>query len=458
MPADLLITGARVIDGSGAEEYAADVVVEAGTITAVHREPGTLPPRAVPSRRAVASSRPDSSTCTPTRTCRSWSAPGVTTAVAVPAASAVCPAGTCDGLRATIVGTRGADTIVGTQGRDVIAARSGWDTVRGRGGNDVICGADGADSLMGGLGDDRVFGGRGAVVDDRTGRHLRNDTLRGGPGDDQIVGGRDNRDLPSPLPDMVDFSAAVRGMDVDLDTGVAVGQGRDRLSIQSWFINGSDHDDRLIGSQFRDYLYGGLGADYLAGRGGPDTIIGDVMSNSGDSSPDVVRGQGGDDFLSTWGGQDVQYGGPGDDELSDWGASSDRLYGQDDDDKITDGVVPGAGQVLSGGPGRNEVDLRTRSAQVSGVMDLRIGETTVDLAQPTVVETSGFTTVRVPNGDWTLLRDGRRGVLLGEPCGTAHHLRGRRMTTISVGPTAPTTSREVRGTTRLFPKVARTPA
>jgi hypothetical protein len=38
--ADLQITGARVIDGSEAPEYAADVVVEAGTITAVHREPG----------------------------------------------------------------------------------------------------------------------------------------------------------------------------------------------------------------------------------------------------------------------------------------------------------------------------------------------------------------------------------------------------------------------------------
>ena len=323
-------------------------------------------------------------------------------AVAVPVASAVARPVTCDGLRATIVGTRGDDTIVGTPGRDVIAARSGWDTVRARGGNDVICGADGADSLMGGLGDDRVFGGRGAVVDDRTGRHLRNDTLRGGPGDDLIIGGRDNRDLPSPIPDLVDFSAAVRGMDVDLDTGVAVGQGRDVLSIQSWFINGSDHDDRLIGSGFRDHLDGGLGADYLAGRGGPDTIIGDLMSNSGDFSPDVVRGQGGDDFLSTWGGQDVQYGGTGDDQHSDWGASRDRLYGQGDDDKITDVVVPGEGQVLSGGPGRNEVDLRTRLDQVSGVMDLRIGDTTVDWAPPTVVETSGFTTVRVPNGDWTL--------------------------------------------------------
>jgi Ca2+-binding RTX toxin-like protein len=316
--------------------------------------------------------------------------------------SAVARPVTCDGLRATIVGTRGADTIVGTQGRDVIAARSGWDTVWGRGGNDVICGADGSDSLLGGPGDDRVFGGRAAVVNDREGPQLRNDTIRGGPGDDQIVGGRDNRDLPAPLPDMVDYASAVRGMDVDLDTGIAVGQGRDRLSIQSWYINGSDHDDHLIGSPFRDNLYGGLGADYLAGRGGPDTIIGDVSSNSGDASPDVVLGQDGNDFLSTWGGEDVQYGGPGDDELSDWGTSSDRLYGQDDDDKVTDVVVPAAGQVLRGGPGRNEVILWTRTAQVSGVMDLRIGETTVDLAQPTVVETSEFTTVRVPNGAWTI--------------------------------------------------------
>lgn len=63
---------------------------------------------------------------------------------------------TCQGRRATIVGTGGSDRLDGTQGRDVIAALGGDDVVRGLGGNDLICGHRGHDKLFGGAGRDRV--------------------------------------------------------------------------------------------------------------------------------------------------------------------------------------------------------------------------------------------------------------------------------------------------------------
>lgn len=317
----------------------------------------------------------------------------------------------CAGLRVTITGTAGSDTIVGTRGRDVIAARSGWDTVHGRGGPDVICGADGVDRLNGGGGDDRLYGGRGGVIDDRSGRHLRHDTLRGGPGDDLLVGGRDSRNLPSAHPDLVDYSLAVRGMEIDLGRGTAYGQGRDRLSRQGWSVIGSDHDDRMVGGQWADHLDGGLGADHLEGRGSADVLIGDVTSAGGDRATDVLRGQGGDDVLLTWAGVDLQYGGRGDDELRDDGGSVDRLYGQGGDDWLTDTIVRGEDQVLSGGIGDNRLDLRTRFSRggahpPAAVMDLRTGRTTVESSPATVAETSAFTTVRLPDGPWTVFGTG----------------------------------------------------
>lgn len=83
----------------------------------------------------------------------------------------------CAGRKATIVGSRRADSLKGTKRRDVIAARGGNDTVRGLGGNDLICGGAGKDKLFGGAGSDRLLGEGGA------------DKLVGGPGADRCVGG-----------------------------------------------------------------------------------------------------------------------------------------------------------------------------------------------------------------------------------------------------------------------------
>jgi hypothetical protein len=66
---------------------------------------------------------------------------------------------TCNGLRATIVGSNRSEVIRGTARADVIVALGGNDTVYGGGGNDTICGGFGRDTLHGGGGNDFINGG-----------------------------------------------------------------------------------------------------------------------------------------------------------------------------------------------------------------------------------------------------------------------------------------------------------
>lgn len=127
------------------------------------------------------------------------------------------PAVTCQGVKATIVGTGAGDTLKGTAGRDVIAGLGGNDIIDGGGGNDLICGGAGPDTLRGGTGNDKLFGAAG------------NDILNGGDGSDDLDGGT----------------------------------GNDRLS-------GGKGADDLFGGAGNDQLFGGPGTDRLSGGGGTD--------------------------------------------------------------------------------------------------------------------------------------------------------------------------------------------
>lgn len=84
---------------------------------------------------------------------------------------------TCQGMKATMVGTGGGDNLRGTAGRDVIVGGGGNDIIKGGAGKDVICGGGGNDVLKGGTGSDDLRGGGG------------NDRLAGGRGSDRHVGG-----------------------------------------------------------------------------------------------------------------------------------------------------------------------------------------------------------------------------------------------------------------------------
>jgi Ca2+-binding RTX toxin-like protein len=67
----------------------------------------------------------------------------------------------CEGVRATIVGTPDDDAITGTAGRDIVAARGGDDVIAAGDGDDIVCGGPGDDRIDGGPGRDVVFGGDG---------------------------------------------------------------------------------------------------------------------------------------------------------------------------------------------------------------------------------------------------------------------------------------------------------
>ena len=207
----------------------------------------------------------------------------------------------CFGRNATIVGTGGRDRLRGTAGRDVISALGGDDRVLGRGGRDLICGGSGSDLLVAGGGRDRLKGGGGddAVAGQKAPDALTggngSDFLEGGPGNDQVAGGAGAVDI-------------LRGQD-----------GNDRL-------RGGGGTDLLLGEGGNDVLDGGEGildlasfffapsgvtADLTAGTAtgeGTDTIVG-VEDLEGSPFPDVLTGNGAENFLFPGGGDDQVNGG-----------------------------------------------------------------------------------------------------------------------------------------------------
>jgi Ca2+-binding RTX toxin-like protein len=106
----------------------------------------------------------------------------------------------CQGERASIIGTPGADDLRGTKGRDVVVLGRGDDFFAASDGEDLVCAGLGADALAGGADSDAMFGEAGE--DSLLGKH-NSDVLRGGTGRDFVYGSRGESDrcnggAPSP--------------------------------------------------------------------------------------------------------------------------------------------------------------------------------------------------------------------------------------------------------------------
>jgi Ca2+-binding RTX toxin-like protein len=204
----------------------------------------------------------------------------------------------CEGRPATILGTQGADSLDGTAGNDVIVGLGGDDVIHGLGGSDAICGGPGDDIASGGPGGDGLDGGFGNDVlrcgpghDGGANGGPGNDSLYGekggrtdlypGPGDDLVVGS-------SVGPDWVQFGDATGPIHANLTTGIATGQGTDRLVDVSSLFSGP-YDDTLIGDGGDNDLVGRAGHDILIGRGGNDRL-------SGQQDDDIYRGGAGFDI------------------------------------------------------------------------------------------------------------------------------------------------------------------
>ena len=119
------------------------------------------------------------------------------------------------------------------------------------------------------------------------------------------------------------------------------------------FLNGTNGNDRLIGTKDDDSIYGQAGNDTLEGGDGNDRI-------NGQDGNDTLDGGAGDDNLSGGDGNDSMTGGVGNDTL-DGGSGVDLMYGGDGNDKLygyagNDTLDGGDGiDFVSGGDGDDSV-------------------------------------------------------------------------------------------------------
>ncbi len=228
--------------------------------------------------------------------------------------------------------------IANGEGRDVMI---GIEEIEGSLFGDTLIGLDAAGGLLSGLGGaDSLLGGAG------------NDTLVGGAGDDTLNGGAGTGDR-------VSFRATAAAVSVDLNTGVAVGEGTDViLNVEA--IEGSDFADTLLGGSGGDLFDGGRGSDIIAGGGGVDTatwadasvnlvgnvaqgVVGDGVDYDIVSGVEVWRLGSGNDIFVGW----TDYS-SGNNDVFRGEAGNDALYGLAGDDSLTGG--DGA-DILIGGDG-----------------------------------------------------------------------------------------------------------
>ncbi|MEM7668686.1 MAG: M10 family metallopeptidase C-terminal domain-containing protein [Pseudomonadota bacterium] len=204
----------------------------------------------------------------------------------------------------------GIAAVAGTNAADRITGDEAANGLTGRAGDDVLSGAGGADHLGGGAGDDSLFGGTG------------DDILAGGAGADLLDGGTGR--------DRAGYGDAATAVGADLETGGFAGDALGDVYVGIEDLNGSVHDDILLGDAADNVIRGRDGADHLEGRSGRDWLFGGADGDSLD---------GGADGDHLWGGLggDTLTGGQGTDRLMGE-AGNDRLIGGSGNDHLWGGT------------------------------------------------------------------------------------------------------------------------
>jgi Ca2+-binding RTX toxin-like protein len=231
----------------------------------------------------------------------------------------------CVGQPANVVGTEGPDTIdrsADSSRHDVIVAFGGHDTITVRADSVLICAGAGNDRVE--VTDSSRFGlviiqgGAGADVLETRGPGFA--LVSGGAGDDVLRGG--------PGLEEAVYERSPRGIDLSLRTGLAVGDGRDRLSGYER-VHGTKFRDRLELGSRRGGLSGGPGDDLLLGGPGNDSL-------TAGNGRDTVRGFGGADQMQGAAGDDTLFGGAGRDRI-EGGPGRDRIDGGPGRDRCVQG-------------------------------------------------------------------------------------------------------------------------
>ncbi|WP_305791230.1 M10 family metallopeptidase C-terminal domain-containing protein [Thalassococcus sp. S3] len=231
------------------------------------------------------------------------------------------------------IGTSAANHFVGQGGGDVFNGRAGNDTLDGGRDGDILYGEDGDDVIIGGAGQDYLDGGEGI--------------------------------------DLVVYRDSSSGVTVDLVNGMAMGGDADgpvqivgrgtaiQHDILVGFENveGSFHDDWLIGDDQMNVLSAGAGNDTLTGGGRHDVLDGgagidtadysdatsgvkirlergaserdtyiSIENISGSGFEDRMKGDRASNVVTGQGGDDTVHGGIGDDTvLGDFAYQGDAL-------------------------------------------------------------------------------------------------------------------------------------
>lgn len=252
---------------------------------------------------------------------------------------------TCGGQEATIVGTVRADFLTGTSGPDVVYLGYGNDRFDGLGGDDVICGGGSKDTITGGEGDDTLYGEEG---DDTLTAGVGDDTVISGAGRDKVFDGSgDDTLLGGPGTDLLSYYTAGRyattGVRLDAPGGTATGYGSDTLSGFEKFdltrntdvfrgrdvsevVNSLGGDDTITTAGGNDLVWVGTGAvrvstgagdDFAGGQGNRATRVslGDGDDGGGFDVAAVVSGGDGDDYFRTYLPGSRLEGGPGSDTV-----------------------------------------------------------------------------------------------------------------------------------------------
>uniref|UniRef100_UPI0035930DAB M10 family metallopeptidase n=1 Tax=Aestuariivirga sp. TaxID=2650926 RepID=UPI0035930DAB len=192
------------------------------------------------------------------------------------------------------------------------------DIITGNGSSNEIAGGDGIDIIKGGGGSDTLYGGDG---DDSLQGGFSTDTIYGGNGDDSITV------LDSEFIDNVDGGANVDTLSLsDVDgtdlTGGQSGAVVIDTTAGTWTMNGSfpgyggpatiANIERIIGTQFGDTI---------------------TVNPGGANDISYIDGQGGDDIISSDGGNGTYLGGTGNDYMSS-GLGGETMDGGADIDTI----------------------------------------------------------------------------------------------------------------------------
>ena len=328
----------------------------------------------------------------------------------------------------SIEGLRGSalnDTLVGTADANMLMGDEGRDTLRGEAGDDVLEGGAGFDRLMGGAGFDiasytesaaRVVINLGSGF--RTGGDASGDTfnsiegLEGSALNDILVGtgatnrlfGRDGRDTlrgeggDDTLEGGVGFDTLMGGAGTDI-ASYADSAARVVINLGTGFRTGGDAaGDRyfdiegLEGSAHNDILVGTATANQLLGRDGGDTL----------------RGEGGDDILEGGAGSDALVGGAGSD-IASYAGSDARV------------VVNLAVNFRSGGDAAGDSYNSIEGLEGSAFNDILVG-------------TAGANTLIGGAGD-DILRGGASGDMLvgGDGVDTASYTGSAARVVINLG-------------------------